>query len=323
MSFRKSRLHDLIQSNGRIRALVADLVPAYEAMRSVANRAEAMLDAVERAASDELGTFPTAVDQVTDTWLDGEVDRRLAVAQREARADVLRELRDTAAAKAETLLHQNVDELVAGLSAQFDGVMQAAAANVAAMNDGSLRVATAAEAIQAGCADQWKAVADLLPAYSSIRAAQRLLYGAMNLPFDHIQCGDTQLVTDPEARLYFHSRLDEIAPGWRGGESVPWPDDPTERLVWCVNNNSGAWIPTPADINEMLTSASDRDTPSMINESVTKTRPSVPRTYGPRGQRRVVDQSNHGFDVSMRGFGKPLSQLTVTSVQSSFRDDDD
>lgn len=247
-------------------------------------------------------------------WLDAEVDRRLAQADREARAAVLRELAVTTAAEAETLLHQHTDDLIAGLAAQFDEVMRTAAEHVAAM-DG---VATAADAIQAGCAEHWKSVADLLPTYTSIRAAQRRLYGAMHEQFDRISCGDTQLVVDPEARLYFHSRLDEILPGWRGGEPLPWPDDPTERLVWCVTNNSGAWVPAPADINELLTTTSSSDTPSMV----TTTWPSVPRAYDPSGHRRRVDQSNHGFDESLRGFEKPLSQLTVASVPSSFRDDD-
>lgn len=71
------------------------------------------------------------------------------------------------------------------------------------------------------------------------------------------------------ARLYLHRRLDVVAPGWRSGEPVPWPDDPAERLVWCIRRDSGASVPTPAELNGLLTSPPATDAPSMLVESMT------------------------------------------------------
>jgi hypothetical protein len=250
MSFRKGRLRGVVGSNQRLGDLVAARVPRYAALLAIGARAAAMLADVERDDSDATPPLPTTPDKVTDKWLNAEVDRRLATAQREARANVLREVVSTSASEADSLLYKYVDDLFNGLAEQLDEVLRAAAVEVFALDESGIDVTTSDEAIQAGCADQWKTIIDLMPVYADIRAAQRQLVHALGDGFDRIKCGDTGVVIDDEARLYFHRNLDDIAPGWRGGEQLPWSSNPVERLVWCLRHDSGAWVPTTSQIKE-------------------------------------------------------------------------
>lgn len=332
MAFRKSPLVTAVATNTRLAVLVAEHVPQYAALTSIAARAEGMITELEAEQQRQQPQPAPSKPKDLDAWLAAEVDRRLAQGTRSVRVDVLRSLLTATRADIDTLLNEHVDDVTRGLAGQLAETMHAVETHVAAMPD----VQTAADAIEHGAHAHWKAVTDLAVTVDDIRVAQRQVNSARAAEFDNIACGDTPLVDDPEVRLYFHSRLDDVAPGWRSGVPVPWPTDPTERLVWCILHDSGAWVPTPAELNALL-HVGPVDTPSMVAEPfMTRGNPATRKHEhpGPLGgvvvtpEARSVDQSGHGFDVAGRGTAgtrgaKPLRQTAVRSVPSPSSGDDE
>jgi hypothetical protein len=292
---RNHPLARVVRSHRRVRDLVDKIVPEYRTRMAVADRAKAMISDLKQQTGAE-AAVPASIDEVTDDWLRTEVSRRLASTQRDAEIQVLRELRFNAAEAAHGLLDKKVDALFGGLVQQLDQLMATAAAAVAAMDEVAPdAVCTASDAIQAGVADRWKEVTDLLPDLEDIRAVQRLIYQSMPESFDRVRCGDTANVSDPDARLYNHQHLDTVAPGWRSGEPLPWPTDAAERLMWCLKNNSGIWVPSPDQIIRLFATA-DAEAEAASEPTPTMTGGvSITRQYDGRGSRRSVDQSGHRF----------------------------
>ena len=117
--------------------------------------------------------------------------------------------------------------------------------------------------------------------------------------FDQNRCGDNQpLIQDAQARLYFHRNIAAVAPNWRGGidsdrreqlGTVPWPDEPTEQLVWFIRHDSGIWCPTRKQIKDHLAAGNDGTRPT------TTAGPAIARNNDKNGQHRHVDQSDNGF----------------------------
>jgi hypothetical protein len=222
--------------------------------------------------------WPSVDTPLTSEWLAGEVRRRVLSRDSEMRAQILQEVAFHARTEANELINQHADELIGALAEQLDHLLEVLAADIERLGSD---VDGPAQAIEAGTTEAWSAIQGGLAEYRDIRHLQMALYNGFwgsDWPFDRRACGDSNDVADPEARLYFHRRIREIAPQWRADRradsfgnainesTVPWPTDPTERLIWCVRNDSGIWCPTP----EQVIAALSGDTPARNTGGVTR-----------------------------------------------------
>lgn len=227
-----------------LRDLIDEVIPEFAALTEVEAAAAAMITADQSATVPV--PWPASADAVTDAWLTAEVTRRRALQARDERMNVLCELIIDSRRQVSMLVEDNAEQLMDALDVRLQTLAAHAAAAVEALGV----AATAAQAIEANAANHWKTVAELRPQYDAIRSTQRTLYEHV-LEFDRLPFGDGIPGSHPEARTYYHSRLDDIAPHWRGRiangvqhpPEYPWPTDPVEQLVWFVRNNSGMWCP--------------------------------------------------------------------------------
>lgn len=266
---RRHPIAELIKSNALARDTAAACIPDYAMRIATADEARAQIEKLQASAATQPKPRPTQPDQVTH-WLENEVSRRLRLKDdHDIRLRVLRELDFYERTEAHTLLDEYVDDLLAHLDAGLQKFMDGPISKAVGLLPAA--VTTAADAIDAGLAEVWKTIKSGLPVYRDIRHVQKSLYAGAGWPFDRNAAGDTAQVDDPEARLYFHSNLDTVAPHWRGqvhldsfGNTqnrsiVPWPADPTERLIWCIRNDSGIWCPTTDQMKSLLNSVPKRN----------------------------------------------------------------
>lgn len=256
--------HVFVASNPHVRTIIANVIPQALVLEETALHAEANADCLREEATSAATRWPTSPEELTSDWVHNEVARRVGVRDIDVQIQVLREVIFNARTGATEMIDQNADELIAALAAQLETLLTEVTARV---DDLGPAVSTAAEAIEAGTADAWSAIHRALPEYRDIREAQGVLYRGFwgaNWPFDRRACGDSGDVTDPEARLYLHRRIPDVAPQWRADRradstgqainesTVPWPKDPTERLIWCIRNDSGIWCPTADQMQSLL-----------------------------------------------------------------------
>lgn len=257
---RRHHIASLAKDDPLVAQLLDDL-DGYSAANATASRALELIKQIQATAAPQV-PVPTTADQITDEWLNGEVARRLGNRERDAKLDALNVIRFDNAQLATDLIDANLEVLIKGLAKHFDALLEEITTAVHNLNG----AADASSAIETGVAEHWAALIKLRPRYDKIRASQLLFYRDSTI--DRLACGEGQsLIRDPEARLYFHRRLDDVAPRWRGGvervgpsdklqfdSELPWPNDPIERLVWCVRVDSGMWLPTPAEVKQLLSS---------------------------------------------------------------------
>jgi hypothetical protein len=203
---------------------------------------------------------------------------------------------------ANDLFDEKSDEIFAALAEQLAELVAAASVTVDALGP----VNTAADAIEGGMTDAWKVIQNQLKVYREIRRAQSALYACLKWPFDRRAFGDSgspNTQADSDARIYYHRRLPEVAPGWDDQRttdafgrdtpprSIPWPDDAAERFIWCIRNDSGIWCPSPSELNALTNAIPERRTNGV--ERVNR----VKRQYSEKtlAHRGAVDDSAHGF----------------------------
>ncbi|QFS91524.1 hypothetical protein FIV07_12215 [Mycobacterium sp. THAF192] len=265
---RRNPIAELIKSNALARDIAAACIPDYMMRIATADEARARIEKLQTSTATNPKPRPTEPDEVAD-WLEKEVQRRQRLKEDyDVRLQVLRELDFYERTEAHTLLDEHIDDLLAHLDAGLQRFIKPISTAVGLLPPA---VTTAADAIDAGLAEVWKTIKSGLPVYRDIRHVQKSLYAGAGWPFDRNAAGDTGQVDDPEARLYFHSNLDVVAPHWRGqvhldgfGNTqnrsiVPWPADPTERLIWCIRNDSGIWCPTTDQVKALLNSVPKRN----------------------------------------------------------------
>ncbi|MDC8973990.1 hypothetical protein [Mycobacterium marinum] len=247
-TLQREALHPLDRKaadNQLLRELINEVIPEYAGVKDV-ERAVSQLRATDHDAATHTAPWPATASEVTDTWLTGEVERRHTLEAHQERAKILAELIIDSRQQASTLIEEHAEQLMSALDARLQALVAHAEPAVQAL-DGAT---TAAQAIKANAAEHWNTVAELRPQYDEIRSVQRNLYQYV-LQFDMLPFGDGIPSAHPEARIYYHRNLDDIAPQWRGWTTngvqhlpeYPWPTDPVERLVWFVRNNSGMWCP--------------------------------------------------------------------------------
>lgn len=258
--------HMFVTQGQRARAIIADVIPQALVLEETALHAEVNAQLLlEESTSSAATRWPTSPEELTSTWIHNEVARRVGVRDIDVQLQVLREVIFNARTGANELVDQHADELIGALADQLDALLTELTARVDDLGPG---VSTAAEAIEAGTVDAWSSIHRTVVEYRDIRAAQnvfnRALWGATDWPFDRKAAGDSSDVSDPEARLYYHRRIAEVAPLWRADRradstgkainesTVPWPQDPTERLIWCIRNDSGIWCPTADQMQALL-----------------------------------------------------------------------
>lgn len=246
-------------SNKRLHGLLNDVCPQALTCAAIADRARELAN---QTTPPPPNPWPTSADDITDTWITNEVERRRLTAEAKHQQDALADLRFNATQDAIEAVEEHSVDLIKALAAQFDTLLDQLADEVAKLGDAR----TAGEAIAAGpeATAAWKKIAtQLLGEYHDIRHAQSVLYrGCDTLNFDELRCGDgNPAITDPEARVYRLRNIATIAPNWRGSSGsdgtgqyaqYPWPTDPAEKLVWIVSVDSGLWLPTPAELREFL-----------------------------------------------------------------------
>lgn len=247
-----------------LRELIDEVIPDYAIISLKEDRARAMLRAERTSVSPTIR--PAAPEDINDTWLNDEVERRRALKELDNRREILQEVVFEARREGISLIEDNAEELVEALDERLQQLITTVQSAVEAMGPD---VHTAADAIQASAADQWKILAHSRTDYDAIRATQRALYQADRISFDGLQYGDGVHGAEPEARKYYHRRLDQVAPRWRGWQAngqdhlpeYPWPSDPVEQLVWFIRNDSGIWCPTPQQLSTMAYADGYADVP--------------------------------------------------------------
>jgi hypothetical protein len=297
---RRHPMATLAARNDRARSLLAAFAPAYQALAATADRAVEMALELRSAATSAAASWPSSPGEVTDDWLNGEVNRRLRTSDTDIRIEVLRQLEFSAREDAIEEIENNVDGLINGLAGQLRTLVDEVSG---AVDDLGVGVGTAAQAIEAGKAEAWKTISASIAPYTDVRNIQRTLYRCDQAHFDGLRCGDNPSVNDPEARLYFHRNIDTVAPNWKGSvdsnnisrpSEIPWPDDPTERMVWFIRNDSGIWCPSPQQIRARLAEVPE---PAAEPEPILRGIPivrNVERAH-PLAPNVTKDQSAHGF----------------------------
>lgn len=295
------RRHPIViaaERNARARTLIADVVPEYVTLEAVAEQARALREELS-ATAQEPSVYPSTPDAVTADWLKGEVARRQARDDAQVSISVLQELEFGARSDGINLIDMQVEEMISVLGEQLSELVDDLRTHVDALGDD---VDTAAQAIEASTTEHWKAISDRAADYQDIRHVQRVLYRSCEGRFDELAAGAGVAGADPEARLFYHRNLDEVAPNWRGfidtngvqqPSQVPWPADEVERLVWCVRRDSGIWCPTPPEINAALAEVPKRLAGG--NRQGQK----LPRSYSPTGGYLGPTASRaHGFSTA-------------------------
>lgn len=277
-------------SSPHLAELINRVVPDYRTYREVVEHARTRGKVLAQEAREQ-PAWPVDPDPKTlDEWVANEVDRRRGVSEHSATLEVLRILEVEATDRAFSILAEKADALINALADELRELFVRVTEQVEQM---SPDVSTAADAVYADCAEQWRTIHDLRHRYDSIRAVQRKLYSLVE--FDGARCGDNTAGADAEARLYYFRRLAEVAPKWQGWideqnrhhpPEVPWPADPTEKLVWIVRKDAAPWCPTAAQIGNLL-----RKVPSEVPGAAHTSRPS------PAGmeKRSGRDDSGHQF----------------------------
>lgn len=264
----RHRVATAAKTSPRLTSLLTDVIPDYSVAVAIAERARQLIIETQNSSREQTTTYPATADAITPKWIEGEITRRRATSDTQLRIALLDELEVNALQESHELIEAHAVELVAALGKQLAALVERLTAAVAVLDDEG-GVATAAEAITAGTAATaaWQQIADATTDYADIRRTQHILYsGCSTISYDELRSGDgNPNITDPEARLHHHKHLDRIAPDWRGvidtnkavhPAKMPWPDDNTERLVWCIRHDTGIWCPTPAEIRQHLDSQS-------------------------------------------------------------------
>ncbi|TDO15009.1 hypothetical protein EV580_3149 [Mycobacterium sp. BK086] len=286
----------LVGSAVLLRNLIDTVIPEWDALEATADRAVKLaLDL--RAEAESVLAWPSTPSDVTDEWLDNEVSRRLGKSDHEVRIQVLRELEFGARTEIIELVDERAENLITELASRLSTLLLHLTTYVEQLG---ADVNTAAEAIEAGTTDAWRSINASAQAYNEIREVQLVLYRRQE--FDRRRCGDDNVVKDAEARLFFHRRLELVAPDWRSSQpTYPWPNDPAERLVWLIRHDSGMWCPTTAQINRLLAEG-----PEPAPATTGTGRNTVSRKVNPRGRYRDVDDSGHRLGVPVQAAPSPL-----------------
>lgn len=270
-----------------------DGLPGLSTAVAAADRAVEMQRSVVEQRDETAVALPKTAEEITDAWLQSEIDRRRHGSDTDARLKLLREIEYDAREQVWSLIEGNAESMLEELDSSLQDLIAQLATAVDALGD----VSTAADAISADVSDHWKTAATLRRDYDEIRDVQRTLYRCDSAYFDGLPCGDgDQRIPDPEARLYFHRKIAEVAPGWRGRTenrvtypgTVPWPADPVEKLVWFVRNDSGIWCPTPAQIAKAIKADQPKSEDSHPGNV-------APSKYDEKGRYQHVDQSGAKF----------------------------
>lgn len=232
-----------------------DSLPGYSAATEIAHRAEQRIRVLDGAVPAQQAR-PATADEVSDDWLDAEVQRRVTAQTVAAERAALVGLAEDCNADAATIARTAAGEqLLIELGARFDDVM----AKVSAAVDELGEVTSAQEAITTGKTDAWQQLTALRDDYDSVRIAADIVFSSEHGDLVRRSRG---LSADPEASSLRHRNLDAVAPGWRRGPaneyaadgtgSTPWPGDPVEQLVWFVRHGSEPWLPTAGQAESHL-----------------------------------------------------------------------
>ncbi|MEU9805595.1 hypothetical protein [Mycobacterium sp. NPDC050853] len=259
----RSRNHPVAvrsRHNPYLNTMLAD-IPEYLVATATAERAAALAVEIAQRTEAQTPALPTAPEQITPEWIDGEVARRRYGTDSAAQITLLGEVEFGALQQAWQHIEQCSTALIEQLANQLHDLIDRATVAAGHLGD---EVGCAADAIDHGTSKHWKTLSDARRDYDILRDAQRTVYRCDTVHFDRAACGDeNQRITDPEARLYYHRNLSAAAPGWRGHTSTeridqfgdtPWPTDPVEKLLWFIRNDTGIWCPTPRQITDLLAS---------------------------------------------------------------------
>ncbi|WP_156752162.1 hypothetical protein [Mycobacterium sp. ACS1612] len=288
--------------------MLEEALPEHAEALRIAEHAEARARELHGQSETE-AAFPADAGSVDD-WVAAEVARRQREAERLLTLEVISGVESAARTRATRLIASNTEQLLHTLATYLADVM---APVYAAVDEMPATVATAADAIAADCTAQWKTITAAVPILSEIRTVQIGLYTHNVSEDDRRKCGDMAGL-DPQARLYYFRRIAEVVHDWRSGE-MPWPTDPTERLLYVVQNDLEPWCPDKAQIHaaiEDLRSEGRRGARNLPQNGMRVTAPPPDKAAGPvrsMTQEPLVRQ-------------KPLRKIAVSSVPSASLPDD-
>ncbi|MEH3131618.1 MAG: hypothetical protein PGN27_16850 [Mycolicibacterium neoaurum] len=254
-------------------------------------------DLASQANAPRTLVWPTNPSDITAEWLAAEVDQRVGSRDLDSRLEVLTELESFARSEAQSLMVGAGEQMIRAVADELAQWLTTVTATVNALG---AEVHTASDAINADKVKPWKTLASSVTQYQSIRSAQTGLYAMLSWPFDSLAVGggaphspthNSTAAAHDEARLYFHRNLDAVAPGWKSPDaSMPWPNDPVERIIWCIRHDTGIWCPTPAQVNSLIAGEQVPGPRGKGNAG-----PALPRKYDSEGHSRQRDQSAHGL----------------------------
>lgn len=203
-------------------------------------------------------THPLQSGEISDAWIDQTVDVEDQRVRLEKQRGVLLTLANTAGNQARSIRAAAEQRILT----RYHQELQQLLADVRAVSDELGTVTTAGEAIAADLGPAWKRLASLSEDYLDLRAAQ---LGRVDAQTKYETSPD--FPGEPHASDLYLRNLDDLFPNWRlggndsnrfqmggvnnSGRREPWPDDPSELLLWLVRSEAQPWIPTAADLNRL------------------------------------------------------------------------
>jgi hypothetical protein len=237
----------------RFYAAAVDKLPGYREAWVVAEQAEQRLEQLPPVVVDL--PSPLHTGELTDAWLELQVDNELAVNDREARRRILTTLRNTAHSNVTSTVAAHADAILSELHRDLLDIIGQGRDRCADLGDAR----TPADAIATGItsAQAWASMAPLIEDYRLVRAAQ---FAAMTAYPDETQSARSSNNPDNRASDLLLANLDELSPTWRSpnqdyaGHYVwapPWPEDETEYFIWLCTSDAEPWIPTRAELQQL------------------------------------------------------------------------
>ena len=235
----------------RLQALL-DETPGYAVAAEIAKRALAQVRDLD-AAGAAPAPRPETLADLTDDWMDTEVQRRIDATAVAAKRQALLDLATVATDEATMLANDAAeDHLLVALAGQLEDVITAVRDTLDRLDNAT----TAQQAIDRGTTDAWSELTDLRRTYDDIRNAADIVYATQHANLAGRARSDEP---DTEASALRWMNLDQIAPDWRvsartghGSTHIPWPSDPVEALAWLLREGGLPWIPTPREAGEHL-----------------------------------------------------------------------
>lgn len=267
----------------RIDAITDKVLPAeYFTAQRIANQAEQKI-ATMTAPPQPPGLDPFQTGELTDDWLDAEVDSDTDRTRWDEKRKRLLALMRDAQGRAGSIRHSCTDQILSAYHAELVVLL----AEVRELSHQLGDADTAEKAIAADAGPQWKRLVQLAADYDDLRAAQH------NITPTGVTFAAKAAFGEAHASDLYLNNLDDIWPNWRtpgqGKDHIihingaehrhePWPRDRVQLLLWLVRSQAQPWIPTQRQLQRHTEQRIDRANP---NPKVIAHRPDQPGEWQP------------------------------------------